>query len=44
MSGPPGIFNNAGITGSQVGAGGKLTTEWPEEAFDKIIQVNLTRV
>ena len=37
-------FNNAGITGSQVGAGGKLTAEWPEEAFDKIIQVNLKGV
>ena len=34
-------FNNAGITGSQVGAGGRLTAEWPEEAFDEIIQVNL---
>jgi NAD(P)-dependent dehydrogenase (short-subunit alcohol dehydrogenase family) len=31
-------FNNAG---SQVGAGGKLTAEWPEEASDQIIQVNL---
>ena len=28
----------------QVGAGGKLTAEWPEEAFDKIIQVNLKGV
>jgi hypothetical protein len=25
-------------------AGGKLTTEWPEEAFGKIIQVNLEGV
>jgi NAD(P)-dependent dehydrogenase (short-subunit alcohol dehydrogenase family) len=37
-------FNNAGITGSQVGAGGKLTAEWSEEAFDRIIQVNLKGV
>jgi NAD(P)-dependent dehydrogenase (short-subunit alcohol dehydrogenase family) len=37
-------LNNAGITGSQVGAGGKLTAEWPEEAFDKIVQVNLKGV
>jgi NAD(P)-dependent dehydrogenase (short-subunit alcohol dehydrogenase family) len=34
-------FNNAGVNGAQVGAGGKLTAEWPEEAFDRIIQVNL---
>ena len=34
-------FNNAGLNGTQAGAGGKLTAEWPEEAFDRIIQVNL---
>jgi len=33
--------NNAGINGRQAGAGGKLTAEWPEDAFDKLIQVNL---
>jgi hypothetical protein len=27
-----------------LGAGGKLTAEWPEEASDKIVQVNLKRV
>jgi NAD(P)-dependent dehydrogenase (short-subunit alcohol dehydrogenase family) len=37
-------FNNAGITGSQVGAGGQRTAEWSEEAFDKIIAVNLKGV
>jgi NAD(P)-dependent dehydrogenase (short-subunit alcohol dehydrogenase family) len=34
-------FNNAGINGSLAGVRGKLTAEWPEEAFDKLIQVNL---
>jgi len=34
-------FNNAGMNGSQVGVRGKLTAEWTEEAFDKLIQVNL---
>lgn len=34
-------FNNAGLTGSQVGPGGLLTAEWSEESFDRIIQVNL---
>ncbi|PRX10761.1 UNVERIFIED_ORG: NAD(P)-dependent dehydrogenase (short-subunit alcohol dehydrogenase family) [Martelella mediterranea] len=36
-----GAFNNAGITGGQVGQGGKPTAEWDEEAFDRIIGVNL---
>lgn len=35
-----GAFNNAGVTGGQVGQGGKLTAEWDEEAFDRIYQVN----
>jgi NAD(P)-dependent dehydrogenase (short-subunit alcohol dehydrogenase family) len=37
-------FNNAGINGAQVGMRGKLTAEWTEDAFDKIIQVNLKGV
>ncbi|MCB1741069.1 MAG: glucose 1-dehydrogenase [Gammaproteobacteria bacterium] len=37
-------FNNAGLTGSQVGAGGKLTAQWSEESFDRIVQVNLKGV
>lgn len=34
-------FNNAGITGGQVGQGGRNTADWDEAAFDRIIQVNL---
>jgi NAD(P)-dependent dehydrogenase (short-subunit alcohol dehydrogenase family) len=34
-------FNNAGINGSLAGIGGKLTAEWTEEAFDRLVQVNL---
>jgi NAD(P)-dependent dehydrogenase (short-subunit alcohol dehydrogenase family) len=34
-------FNNAGITGGQVGQGGRYTADWDEEAFDRIIAVNL---
>src|SRR5437660_7429180 len=34
-------FNNAGINGSLAGVRGKLTAEWPEEAFDRLIAVNL---
>jgi NAD(P)-dependent dehydrogenase (short-subunit alcohol dehydrogenase family) len=30
--------------GHRLGAGGKLTGEWPEEAFDKIVHVNLEGV
>ena len=33
--------NNAGINGSLAGVGGKLTAEWTEEAFDRLIQVHL---
>jgi NAD(P)-dependent dehydrogenase (short-subunit alcohol dehydrogenase family) len=36
-----GAFNNAGITGSQVGMGGKLLADWEEAAFDEVIAVNL---
>lgn len=37
-------FNNAGIAGYQVGASGKKTAEWSEEAFDRMIAVNLKGV
>jgi NAD(P)-dependent dehydrogenase (short-subunit alcohol dehydrogenase family) len=37
-------FNNAGIAGYQVGAAGKKTAEWSEEAFDGMINVNLKGV
>ena len=37
-------FNNAGIAGWQVEAGGKKTAEWSEEAFDRMIAVNLKGV
>ena len=36
-----GAFNNAGITGGQVGQGGRFTADWDEEAFDRIVRVNL---
>ncbi|OAN75940.1 short-chain dehydrogenase [Sulfitobacter sp. EhC04] len=34
-------FNNAGITGGQIGQGGRFTADWDEEAFDNILNVNL---
>jgi len=37
-------FNNAGIAGYQVNASGKLTAEWSDEAFDRMIAVNLKGV
>ena len=37
-------FNNAGIAGWQVEAGGKKTADWSEEAFDRMIAVNLKGV
>ena len=37
-------FNNAGISGWMIDAGGKKTAEWPEEAFDRMIAVNLKGV
>ena len=37
-------FNNAGIAGFQVAAAGKKTAEWSEEAFDRMIAVNLKGV
>jgi NAD(P)-dependent dehydrogenase (short-subunit alcohol dehydrogenase family) len=37
-------FNNAGIAGFQVDAGGRKTAEWSEAAFDRMIAVNLKGV
>jgi NAD(P)-dependent dehydrogenase (short-subunit alcohol dehydrogenase family) len=37
-------FNNAGIAGWRVDAGGKKTAQWSEEAFDRMIAVNLKGV
>lgn len=37
-------FNNAGIAPYQVGAAGKNTADWSEEAFDRMIAVNLKSV
>jgi NAD(P)-dependent dehydrogenase (short-subunit alcohol dehydrogenase family) len=37
-------FNNAGISGYNVNAGGLKTAEWPEESFDRMIAVNLKGV
>ena len=37
-------FNNAGIAGYQVGSSGQKTAEWTEEAFDRMILVNLKGV
>lgn len=37
-------FNNAGIAPYQLGAQGQATAEWSEEAFDRMIAVNLKSV
>src|SRR5205823_6749817 len=37
-------FNNAGIAPYQVDASGRKTAEWSEEAFDRMIAVNLKSV
>ncbi len=37
-------FNNAGIAGYQVDAAGQKTADWSEEAFDRMIAVNLKGV
>ncbi|HLU08733.1 MAG TPA: glucose 1-dehydrogenase [Oceanobacillus sp.] len=37
-------FNNAGIAGGAVGAQGKHTADWPEQAFDRMIEINLKSV
>jgi len=37
-------FNNAGVSGAYVGAAGKRTHEWPDDAFERVIAINLTGV
>ena len=37
-------FNNAGIAPHQVDSAGQFTTDWSEEAFDRMIAVNLKSV
>jgi NAD(P)-dependent dehydrogenase (short-subunit alcohol dehydrogenase family) len=37
-------FNNAGIAGWHVDAAGKKTAEWSDDAFDRLIAVNLKGV
>ncbi len=37
-------FNNAGIAGYQVGSKGQKTAEWSEDAFDRMIAINLKGV
>ncbi len=37
-------FNNAGIAGNAVDANGKLTADWPEASFDRMIEINLKSV
>ena len=37
-------FNNAGIAGYQVGAAGQKTADWSEDAFDRMVAVNLKGV
>jgi NAD(P)-dependent dehydrogenase (short-subunit alcohol dehydrogenase family) len=41
---PDCAFNNAGIAGWHVQAAGRKTAEWSEEAFDRMIAVNLKGV
>ena len=36
-----GAFNNAGVSGGQIGQGGRRVGEWDESAFDLAIAVNL---
>lgn len=37
-------FNNAGVAPYQVAAGGKLSHEWEDESFERMIAINLTAV
>ena len=39
-----GALNNAGVTGGQIGQGGRFTADWDEDAFDRIIGINLKGV
>ncbi|WP_321793261.1 glucose 1-dehydrogenase [Burkholderia pyrrocinia] len=34
-------FNNAGVNGAQVGQGGRFLADWDEEAFDRVVTINL---
>ncbi len=36
-----GAFNNAGIAGGHVGQGGRFSADWEEDAFDRVVTVNL---
>lgn len=36
-----GAFNNAGVSGGQIGQGDRRVAEWDEDAFDQAIAVNL---
>lgn len=37
-------FNNAGVNSVCLGMAGKKLVDWPEDAFEKMIQINLTSV
>ncbi|MEU6563253.1 SDR family NAD(P)-dependent oxidoreductase [Nocardia nova] len=39
-----GAFNNAGVSGGQIGQGGRRVGEWDESAFDQAVAVNLKGV
>jgi NAD(P)-dependent dehydrogenase (short-subunit alcohol dehydrogenase family) len=39
-----GAFNNAGVSGGQLGQGGRFVADWDEEAFDRVVAVNLKGV
>lgn len=39
-----GALNNAGVSGGQIGQGGRLVADWDEDAFDRAIAVNLKGV
>ncbi|MGV9674058.1 SDR family NAD(P)-dependent oxidoreductase [Nocardia sp. NPDC003482] len=39
-----GAFNNAGVSGGQIGQGGRRAGEWDETAFDRALAVNLKGV
>lgn len=39
-----GAFNNAGVSGGQMGQGGRRVADWDEAAFDRAIGVNLKGV
>lgn len=39
-----GAFNNAGVSGGQLGQGGRRAADWDEDAFDRAVAVNLKAV